>query len=132
MDPNDDLIYGNRTHLDLRPNFSPSWYHCSSSSGHFSQVAVGRLGTCRAKVRFLIERGARRPVGRRGRLGLSGRPSLGGTRIEPPRPRAGKKGAGMISPDHLFQGSYDTQLVVWSVLISVMASYAVLEKEPDN
>jgi hypothetical protein len=33
----------------------------------------------------------------------------------------------MISPDHLLVGSYDIRLVVLSVLISVMASYAVLD-----
>jgi NO-binding membrane sensor protein with MHYT domain len=33
----------------------------------------------------------------------------------------------MISPDHLLVGSYDIRLVVLSVLISVMASYAALD-----
>jgi NO-binding membrane sensor protein with MHYT domain len=33
----------------------------------------------------------------------------------------------MISPDHLLPGSYDTRLVVLSVLIAVTASYAALD-----
>jgi NO-binding membrane sensor protein with MHYT domain len=33
----------------------------------------------------------------------------------------------MISPDHLLQGPYGIRLVVLSVLISVMASYAALD-----